>query len=132
MECPRFSKKTKNIAASLKSLNVKFKGKDSHSSWWSSEIPKCLMFVRKLSFGYDFQPVCFANIFLNAPLAQSILIVQQILLLRSICTYPLVLFRIFSEQIYWRIVWVSAFIFSSIQPDLRFSLVLMFLFYNTI
>ena len=35
MECPRFSKKTKNIAASLKSLNVKFKGKDSHSSWWS-------------------------------------------------------------------------------------------------
>ena len=103
MECPRFSKKTKNIAASLKSLNVKFKGKDSHSSWWSSEIPKCLMFVRKLSFGYDFQPVCFANIFLNAPLAQSILIVQQILLLRSICTYLLVLFRIFSEQMYWRI-----------------------------
>lgn len=111
MECPRFSKKTKNIAASLKSLNVKFKGEDSHSSWWSSEIPKCLMFVRKLSFGYDFQPVCFANIFLNAPLAQSILIVQQILLLRSICTYPLVLFRIFSEQIYWRISLSECFYF---------------------
>ena len=111
MECPRFSKKTKNIAASLKSLNVKFKGKDSHSSWWSSEIPKCLMFVRKLSFGYDFQPVCFANIFLNAPLAQSMLIVQQILLLRSICTYLLVLFRIFSEQMYWRISLGEAFYF---------------------
>ena len=132
MECPRFSKKTKNIAASLKSLNVKFKGKDSHSSWWSSEIPKCLMFVRKLSFGYDFQPVCFANIFLNAPLAQSILIVQQFLLLSQYALTYWCFLEYFQNRCIGELGWVSAFIFSSIQPDLRFSLVLMFLFYNTI